>query len=141
LRVVRDGREQTVVVKLAERPVRDARAAVAPPQRLAEPLRKHDEGALGLTVRELDATAFNRYDLPRETRGLLITRVEPLSSSSDAEIQRGTVLLEMNRKPVSTVAEYQRLVRAMRPGDVLTLYIYSPDLDQRQLKTVRVDAP
>ena len=26
-----------------------------------------------------------------------------------------------------------------RPGDVLTLYVFVPDLDERQLKTVRVE--
>jgi len=27
----------------------------------------------------------------------------------------------------------------LRPGDVLALYLYYPDLDQRRLVTVRVD--
>jgi hypothetical protein len=27
----------------------------------------------------------------------------------------------------------------VRPGDVLTLYVYIPDVAQRQLKTVRID--
>ena len=27
----------------------------------------------------------------------------------------------------------------MRPGEILTLYVYAPDLDQRQLKTIRVE--
>jgi hypothetical protein len=49
------------------------------------------------------------------------------------------VLLEINRQRVTSVAEYRRIARAVRPGDILTLYLYSPDLEQRQLKTVRVD--
>ena len=70
---------------------------------------------------------------------MLITRVEPLSSASDADLQRGTVLLELNRKPVASVADYRRVDAAVRPGDILTLYLYAPDVGQRQLKTVRVD--
>jgi len=31
------------------------------------------------------------------------------------------------------------VARAARPGDILTLYIYAPDLEQRQLKTIRVE--
>jgi S1-C subfamily serine protease len=69
----------------------------------------------------------------------LITRVDPLSAASDAEVERGSVLLEINRKPTPTSAEYRRIALAARPGDVLTLYLYSPDLGQRQMKTVRVD--
>ncbi|PYQ95582.1 MAG: hypothetical protein DMF96_21635 [Acidobacteria bacterium] len=70
---------------------------------------------------------------------MLITRVEPMSSSFDGGIERGTVLIEINRQRVESVAEYRRIARAVRPGDILTLYLYTPDLDQRQLKTIRVE--
>jgi serine protease Do len=98
-----------------------------------------DSGTLGLTVRDLDATAFNRLNLPGDTRGVLITRVEPLSTSANASVRRNTVLLEINRQPVRSATDFQRLVGERRPGDVLTLYIYSPDLDTRELKTVHVE--
>ena len=35
--------------------------------------------------------------------------------------------------------EVDRLSAAVRPGDVLALYVYSPDAGQRQLKAVRID--
>jgi S1-C subfamily serine protease len=70
---------------------------------------------------------------------VLITRVEGLSASFDGGIERGTILLEINRQRIESAAEYRRIARAARPGDVLTLYIYAPDLEQRQLKTVRVE--
>ena len=75
----------------------------------------------------------------RVTRGVLITRVEPLSSAFDGGITRGTILLEINRQAIDSVADYRRIARAARQGDVLTLYVYSPDLDQRQIKTVRIE--
>jgi serine protease Do len=139
VRVLRDGREQTFVVKLAERPGRPKAAddrETAHRER-QEPL--DDSGTLGLTVRDLDATAFNRLNLPGDTRGVLITRVEPLSTSANASVRRNTVLLEINRQPVRSATDFQRLVGERRPGDVLTLYIYSPDLDTRELKTVHVE--
>jgi S1-C subfamily serine protease len=55
-------------------------------------------------------------------------------------VQRGTVLLEINRQPIVSATDYRRVVRAARPGDILTLFVYAPDIAQRQLKTVRVDA-
>jgi serine protease Do len=139
VRLLRDGREITITVKLSERPRRDTGNAAAQPSKIQPVRDSDDEAPLGLTVRDLDAAAFNRYELPRDTRGVLITRVEPLSPSFDADVQRGTVLLQVNRKPVESVADYRRLARAAHPGDVVALYIYSPDLDQRQLKTVRVE--
>jgi serine protease Do len=137
LRVVRDGHDETFTVKLVERPARETMAGNRP---AAPPAGRPDqEPILGLTVRDLDAAAFNRLELRRQTRGVLITRVEPLSPSFDAEVQRGTVLLEINRKPVASSADFRRLAGAARPGDILTLYVYLPDLDSRKLLTVRVE--
>jgi S1-C subfamily serine protease len=72
-------------------------------------------------------------------RGVLIARVDTLSAWFDGGIERGTVLLEINRERVESVADYRRIVRATHAGDVLTLYVYAPDLDQHQLKTIRVE--
>jgi serine protease Do len=137
---LRDGRPATFTVKLAERPRRDTgNSGSTRDSTPAEHQRNEPEGLLGLSVRDLDASAFNRYDLPKETRGVLITRVEPMSASSDADVQRGTVLLEINRKRVGSIADYQRLAHAVQPGDIVTLYLYAPESEQRQLKTVRVE--
>ena len=140
VRIIRDEREFITTVKLSERPGRDGdpngRDAAAPS---ASPLAPGRDGLLGLTVRDLDAAVFNRLKLPQATRGVLITRVDPLSAAYDADLQRGTVLMEINRKPIASLADYTRLSAAVRPGDVLTLYVYIPDIAQRQLTTVRID--
>ena len=138
VRVIRNGQEVTVTVKLAERPVRQQPGPADQAQVPAE--RREDTALLGLNVRDLDAAAFNRFELPIDTRGVLITRVEPLSSSFDAEIIRGTVLLEINRRPVTTAAEFRRIASEAQPGDVLTLFLYAPETSQRQLKTITVEA-
>ncbi len=136
LHVLRDGRQFDATVKLAERPGRQAEPpAVAPPERT----QPNEESPLGVTVRELDAAAFNRYQLPASTRGVLITRVDPVSAAADADVTRGTVVLEINRKAVTSVAEYRRAMREVRAGDILIFYVFVPGSAQRQLKTVRVD--
>jgi serine protease Do len=140
LHLVRDGRDQTLTVKLAERPARERdkpdTSPSSPPERAKSDA---DSLPLGLVVRDIDRQTSERLELPRQIHGVLITRVEPMSSSFDGGIERGTVLLEINRQPVESVADYRRVARAARPGDILTLYIYAPDLDQRQLKTIRVE--
>jgi serine protease Do len=137
LRLLRDGREHTITVKLAERPAR----TLTSPEPASTPAgaRPNQDPVLGLTVRDLDAGAFNRFQLPRQTRGVLITRVEPLSVAFDADVESGSVLLEINRKPIQSVDDYRRLALEASAGDILTLYLYSPELQQRQLKTVRVE--
>jgi S1-C subfamily serine protease len=70
---------------------------------------------------------------------VMITRVEPLSPAADAEIRRGTVLVELNRVPIRSAAEYRRVAGAAKPGDVVMLYLYDPAAKQRQLTTLRVE--
>jgi serine protease Do len=135
-RVLRDGREFGVSVKLAERPSRMGALSSAA---AVTPTRAADDILLGLTVRDLDANAFNRYALPATTRGVLISRVEPLSVASESGIQRGDVLLELNRKTITSVLEYRRAASAAHPGDIVTLFVYAPEAGQRELKTLRVD--
>lgn len=142
LGLVRDGREQAMTVKLAERPPRDGSDGRRDAPQPSSDRSRHDGEntvSLGLNVRDLDKQTIERLDLPKGTRGVLITRVEALSSSFDAGLERGTVLLEINRRRVESVADYRRVTRGAHPGDILTLWVYSPDLVQRQLKTVRVE--
>jgi serine protease Do len=140
LHLLRDGHDQTLVVKLSERPARERPDKVdspaGPPERSrADP----DSLLLGLTVRDIDRTTADRLELPKQMRGVLIARVEAMSSAFDSGIERGTVLLEINRQRVESVAEFRRIAHAARSGDVLTLYVYAPDLDQHQLKTIRIE--
>jgi serine protease Do len=142
LEVLRDGRRHTLQVKLAERPLRDSAAETlegfgARPTRpqQAEPA----ETPLGLTVRDLDRSFVGRLDIPSTVTGVLISRVDPTGAGFQALLRRGIVIMEINKRPVTGVADYQRIVSAARPGDVLAMYVYDPTLSQRSLVTVTVE--
>jgi serine protease Do len=129
--------DRTLVVKLSG--ARQERRTGRNASRTGREKQGPDALLLGLTVRDIDRTTADRLELPKQMRGVLIARVEAMSTSFDAGIERGTVLLEINRERVESVADYRRIARAARAGDVLTLYVYAPDLEQRQLKTIRVE--
>jgi len=139
LDVMRDGRLQRLTVRLAERPnrqesgVSDARPSVRPSVNTA-PL-------LGIGVRDLDRATADRLRLPGGIEGVVVTRVEPLSSAYDAGIQRDYIVLEINRRPVATVDDYNRIARAIGPGDVLAVYVYMPGTEQRAIRAIRVGQP
>src|SRR3989475_1415171 len=74
LRVVRDGHQQNVTLKLAERPARDnagnrSESPAPTSDRKIDP----DALTLGLIVRELDRQTAERLELPKKTVGVLIT--------------------------------------------------------------------
>jgi serine protease Do len=142
LSVLRDGRRQVVQVKLAERPQRERgpdgledlgrrQSRPRPPEPVGVPL--------GLTVRELDRTVLGRGDIPNSVAGVVISRVDPTGSAFQALLRRGLVIMEINKRPVPTAAEYHKAVAAARPGDFLALYVFDPSLGQRSLVTVAVE--
>jgi len=136
LQILRDNHPMNIPVKLAERPQREKRGAVDD----QAPQPSSQRGLpLGLSVRELDRDFAERFRLPEGMQGVVISRVDPMSPAFDADIERGYVLLEINRHPVRSVDDYRRLTAGARSGDALTLYIYKPDIDQRTLHTVKIE--
>ena len=137
LEFIRDGRAREVSVKLAERANnREVEAPAAPAERS---LRRVGPGELGLSLVEIDDGNSHRFDVPAGMTGLLVQRVEPLSPASDAGIERGDVILEINRQAVNSVAGMRRVIGAAAPGAVLAVYLYDPDIDQRAIRTVRTE--
>ena len=141
LEVVRDGRTQTVQVKLVERPLRDRTPDgledLGPRPRPRQP--EPNETPLGLLVRELDRGLVGRLEIPGTVSGVVISRVDPTGAAFQALLRRGLVIMEINKRPIATVADYQRIVTAARPGDILVFYVYDPTLTQRSLVTVTVE--
>jgi serine protease Do len=137
LEYVRDGRTNKVSMRLAERP-RDGIDRVAPAAERS--LDRRGPGELGLSLREVNDGNAHLYDFPPGMTGLQVERVEPLSVAFDAGIDRGSLILEINRQPVNSIAGFRRIVGAARPGDVLAFYLYEPELEQRAIRTVRTES-
>jgi serine protease Do len=137
IELLRDGRPMELAVKLAERPGR-VNPTAAPTIPAGRGLDRDGTVELGLTLIEIDESNAHRFDVPAGMTGLLVQRVEPFSAGYDAGITRGQILLEINRRSVSSVVAYRRLVQA-QPGGVLAVFLYDPDLDQRAIHTVRTE--
>jgi serine protease Do len=134
LQVVRDGRPLNVAVKLAERPLRERQAPRDEPQPSSQP-----GPALGLSVREIDHEFAQRFNLPKGLEGVIVSRVDPMSPAFDADIERGHVLLEINRQPVRSLDDFRRLTANARSGEVMALYLFKPEVPRRELHTVKID--
>ncbi len=141
LDVLREGRRHTMSVKLAERPGRGEESSAAPTRpgpAVTSPRVFDAQVPLGLTVRDMDRTFIGRLEIPDGIQGVIVSRVDPAGAARQA-LRRGFVILEVNRKPTRTVADYQKIADAARPGDVLAIYYYDPTLALRSLVTVVVD--
>ena len=140
LDVLRDGHRQVTQVRLTERPSRDA----PPPTRGLSPrpagATAPADPALGLIVRDLDPAAARRMDIPPSVQGAIVVRVDPVGAAFVPAMRRGFVIMEINRQPVRSAADFQRLMAAARTGDALAFYGYDPAVGQRAFVMATVDA-
>jgi serine protease Do len=134
LDILRDRREIQLQLRLGERPPRTPErgtpAGSAAPRDIQP--RLTNQNLLGVAVRELDRR------LPRATSGVFVTQVDSTGPAAEGGIERGHVLMEINRQPIASVTDFQRVTRELKPGDVVVVYVYEPDLDQRALRTIRI---
>jgi serine protease Do len=106
MQVLHNDTEKTVSVKLAEIPENLAKAGSS-----AE--RNEDAGATSA----LDGVSVEAA----KGKGLLVTGVEQSSAASAAGLREGDVILEVNRKNVAGVADFDRAVRNVSSGTTLLL--------------------
>jgi serine protease Do len=139
LELLRDGHREVAQVKLTERP-RSEDASGDGPLPTSAPAPPPVDPMLGLTVHALDAVLARRLELPPGLAGVLVVRVDPAAGSFVPSMRRGFVIMEINRQPVRTPAELQRVMSATRTGDVLAFYGYDPAVKQRSIVIATVDA-
>ena len=114
VRVVRDGKETTLEVKIAKRADDEEEVAAG---------EEDGEGPfeLGIKGQDLTEELAERLGL-EETRGVLITEVDPGSPADKAGLSRGDVIVELERKAIDNVGDLRSaLESAKKDGPLLFL--------------------
>lgn len=98
LEVLREGGRKKIKVVIGKRQNEDYSVA------------REVQTGFGLKVEEITEALQERYNAP-STSGILITRVERDSTAAKAGVERGDLILEVNRHSVKTLKDYLRLMR------------------------------
>jgi serine protease Do len=114
LDVIRDGRQRTVEVKLADRPD-EREEGGRTPNRGGE---NKDQGdLLGLSVQEATPQLLRRAQVDPSTKGVAVVDVSPDSPAADAGLEPGDIVVEVNRHPVNSVGDYRNAVKGLKKGE------------------------
>jgi serine protease Do len=114
LDILRDGKPMTIHLTLGERP---ANLSATPGVSKAP-----SEGALrGITVQNLTPDLRDRLGLPPSVRGIVISELDPASPAVQAGIQPGDVIESINRQPVNSVADFNRLAAEAKGQTLLRI--------------------
>jgi serine protease Do len=118
VKVIRDGKERTFSVRVDELSL-DAEAT-----RQADADNPGgDTGAgFGITLNNVTPEMSRQFELPPNTRGALITEIDPDSPAARV-LQPGDVILQVNRKPVANANEASTALRAVPSGRAVGMLI------------------
>jgi serine protease Do len=122
LKVLRDGKDLSFEIKIARRSDEKDEAASSDEPELGE--KETGKARLGVRVQDLTKELAEKLGLD-DARGALVGEVVEGSPAERAGIERGDVILEVNRKPVEDAAEFAKLVRAADPGKTQLLLVRS----------------
>jgi serine protease Do len=81
-----------------------------------------DRPLLGLTLSELTPQIATERNL-KGVRGLLVRDVDEGGLAFDAGISEGSVIQRVNRVPVTTLAEFERIISGLKPGDAVVMNV------------------
>ncbi|MFC1676060.1 Do family serine endopeptidase [Planctomycetota bacterium] len=108
---IRNGKEKTIRVELGERPGK--KVAAEEPKALQD---------LGLSVHSLTDELIQRYGY-QDLSGVIVTSVEPDSPAAKVGIKPGLLIMEVNRKPVENIKQFNKAIKKAAKKNIVLLAI------------------
>jgi serine protease Do len=103
LKVNRNGQTRDVTLTLGEAPAGKGAGATGE--------NAEENGAMrGVQVEDLTSSLRQQLGLGSDVNGVIVAQVPDASPAQDAGLQRGDVIEQVNRQPVNSVSDYDRLI-------------------------------
>jgi serine protease Do len=120
LGVIRNGQPQTVTVTVGQ--YHKPGAEVASNDASGG---QGNTGKLGLAVDDVNSDVRQQLNLPADVKGAAVAQVRPGSPAEDAGLQPGDIVVEVDRKPVTSAEQFANAVHANPANKDLLLLVWS----------------
>jgi serine protease Do len=117
LKLLRDGKPMEVSVKIGDRAEIVADKGGKESEEGGEGDADTTHARLGVSVQNLSDS--DREQMGLKTGGVVIASVDPGSFAEDIGLQKGDVLVEINRHHVTSGADVRNLMQAAKPGEAM----------------------
>ena len=115
IRVFRDGHEKDLTVTIGEQPesTKIAKAETG----------ETEYAFAGVAVQDLDRDTAKELGVKGKAQGVVVTAVEPDSGAEKAGVMRGDVIREINRQPVKSLKDFERVSSGLKKGENVLILI------------------
>ncbi|SDU35760.1 Do family serine endopeptidase [Desulfobacula phenolica] len=111
VKLIRDGKEKMIKVKLGKRPEQD-------PDK-AKIMDEYD--SFGFSLKQMDSDMAKKLGYPEDIKGLVVTDIESGSQASKTSVRRGDLLMEVNRYKIDTIEDYTQYLKKIATGRTVHL--------------------
>jgi serine protease Do len=121
LKLLREGQERTVTVKVGELPGDEGAESGLPGAAPSEPSDRDSRtvGSLGLALDDLSDVARRHLGYGHDVRGALVTGISQGSAAEEAGLRPGDVILQVDRSEVNSAEKAARAIAASDPPVLL----------------------
>jgi serine protease Do len=119
-KVMRDGQPMTVTMQLGDTPSDEARLNTS---RGGERSPGGSEALQGVSVENLTSDVAQQLKISPQTKGVVVDNVSASSKAADANLQRGDVIVQVNRRPVTNTSEFRDAVNGSSKDEPILLLV------------------
>jgi len=112
VRLVRDGHPMTITARVEKMPEEATRAS------RSHRHRHETVSDTGMVLDDLTPDLARQLDV-NITHGVVVQEVQPGSAASQAGIERGDVIFQINRRPLKSLDQFNAIASRFKPGDVV----------------------
>jgi serine protease Do len=112
VKLLREGKAQTVKVTIGELP--------ASLQKISK---EYDNLLKGAQVQDLTPEIRKEMNIPKHVNGVIVANIEE-GSAVTGLLTRGDVLLQVNKKKIGSLKDYEKEVSAIKTGEDILLLIF-----------------
>jgi len=109
--ILRDGKEINFEIVLAERKFEEEQAAGGTSEAT--------KTKTGLSLENLTPQIKRQYQIDENQKGVLVVDVDPKSAAARTGLHEGDIILDADRKPVNSVAEFNSIISQVKGETVL----------------------
>jgi len=115
VKVIRDGRERELTIRVGEQPEQEQIAKVD--------VGEGDDVLAGVVVEDFDQDMARELGLKGRLQGVVVTKVLPDSHAEKAGLMLGDVIQTINRQPVKSVRDFAKVSSHMKKGEPILILI------------------